>query len=239
MDLHNRAANIRHDRERPSDEVRDDLPPGPGAVGDDLDLDLHSKLGDGPSGPAGPGRSLGRACDLLSLLGRQVRAGGDRPAVRGDRAVTWSQVAERVELAAGALAAEGVGPDDEVVLAAEGPATRLIGLLAVARLGAVAVPASPTRLASRPARPEPLADAVLTDVPERLQAALALGATPVVALDRGGVPAGAPSTPAAPAPLALPTSAWSARPLVVHPAARPALDGTAVARRHRHLVAEG
>jgi acyl-coenzyme A synthetase/AMP-(fatty) acid ligase len=246
MDLHNRAADQRN-VEHPSDStgVLDRAQdsgflsgPARRASSADLDLDLDSWVAD-PDPPARATRGPAEpASDLLSLLARQVRAGADRPVVRGRATVSWGELAERVEQAAGALAARGVGPDgadDLVVLAADAPAARLVGLLAVARLGAVALPVSPVALAARAARVGPItAAAVLSDVGEHLGEAA--GASPLVALHRDGRPVERSGAPAAPARR---PSARVARPLVAHRASALALDGPTVARCHGHLVAEG
>jgi long-chain acyl-CoA synthetase len=222
MDAHYRAAE--HEVGRSPLEVDLDPSPGPSGTSLDLDLDLESRAGVRPTA---------RPCDLVSLLARQARQAGERPAVVGPETVTWAGAAARVEQAAGALAAHGVGLDAGVVVAADAPAARLVGFLAVAHLGGVAVPSAPASLADRPTHLGAPAAAVITDAADLVSPVA--GDVPVVVLHRDGrpvAPSGAAVTPA------LRPSARSARPLVAHATASAALDGPTVARRHRHLVAE-
>jgi long-chain acyl-CoA synthetase len=84
-----------------------------------------------------------RPPSLFAMLEQSLAAGSDRLAlVDPDGRLTYSQLAQRIDRLAAALAARGVGVRDRVALLLGNGAPFLISLLACARLGAIAVPLS-------------------------------------------------------------------------------------------------
>jgi long-chain acyl-CoA synthetase len=77
------------------------------------------------------------------VAGLLDRAEPDQPAiVCGERRVDYGELAEQVAAVAAGLGARGIAPGDAVTLLADGPAF-VLGFLAIARAGAVAVPLNP------------------------------------------------------------------------------------------------
>lgn len=78
---------------------------------------------------------------LTQILDRNRRWRAGRTALVDERrAVTWSELAERVHTLAGGLLAQGLGPGDRVLLPAPERIEVFEAYFALARIGAVAVP---------------------------------------------------------------------------------------------------
>jgi carnitine-CoA ligase len=127
---------------------------------------------------------------LPVLLERAVAAFGDRPLLRfGDAEWIYAELRDDVARLAGALAAEGLGPGDRVLVVSENRPDVLRLWLACAWLGAVLVPVNPALrgeglrhvIATARAR----AVALEADVRDRVAEA---GAEPTWVLDEGGLP---------------------------------------------------
>jgi acyl-CoA synthetase (AMP-forming)/AMP-acid ligase II len=175
--------------------------------------------------------------DLLRLLARRVRSEPGRPAVLADEPLTWADLAARVDLAAGALTAHGVRAEMPLVLAVDGPAAGIVGILAAARLGAVVSPMATAVLAAvraDPSRADVLDGVVVLTDDAALLAGAGAGAGVLLGRD-GSAPAG---TPTSVAPAVRP-SARSQRVVLTHPRSIRTLGQRAVGRRHCQLVTEG
>ncbi|TXS35301.1 long-chain fatty acid--CoA ligase, partial [Streptomyces sp. uw30] len=123
---------------------------------------------------------------LTQILDRNRRWRAGRTALVDERrAVTWSELAERVHTLAGGLLAQGLGPGDRVLLPAPERIEVFEAYFALARIGAVAVPVDslgPAQETAAVAR-RTGAVAVLTDLANHTWAA---GLGLPVALDLAG-----------------------------------------------------
>ena len=82
-----------------------------------------------------------RAPNLDAMLRQASQAHEDRDAVvDGDVRLSYGELAARVDACATLLAAKGVGPGDRVVLLARNGWQFVVALLAIVRMGAIAVP---------------------------------------------------------------------------------------------------
>jgi long-chain acyl-CoA synthetase len=179
------------------------------------------------------------AVDLVSLLDRTALSWADRPAVvSGERRITWAELDERVGHHAEALARSGVEPGSAVAIVLSNCPAFVVHFLAVARLGAIAVPLNPaytpTELGTAIAHAE-VAAVVCDDLRKaNVEAALAAaGSTaPLVSVD-----------PAAEGPIDTDLPSPVGGSFADHPVLYGFSSGSTgapkrITRRQRHLVAE-